>query len=287
MREGPSVEGEVDSRRLRRGQLHLLECLELLLGLLLGPGHRTHIDLHDLGGCSGPRVGDRQLDLYVGRLPHCHLRPVVVERGVGQAVPETEQRFDTVGIEVAIAHPGALGVDDLSVLAGIVAKGRGVLQPGREGDGQPARRAGVAKEVINQGIGPLFARVPEHHVGAHGAHPWHGDGRAGIDDDDSVGVGGRHPLHQLDLVTGKIEIVTVEALGLPVTVGPDDDHRHLGGGGRRHRAFHGVARQTGKGTDPKPGTGQSHRREFEAELILPVGDELKLPLDRGAAEAHK
>src|SRR5450759_2873349 len=57
--------------------------LELLLGLLLGPGHRMHIDLDDLGGCSGPRVGDRQLDLYVGRLPHCHLRPVVVERGVG------------------------------------------------------------------------------------------------------------------------------------------------------------------------------------------------------------
>src|SRR5450759_828885 len=83
VREGPVVEGEVDGRRLRRGQLHLLECLELLLGLLLGPGHRMHIDLDDLGGCSGPRVGDRQLDLYVGRLPHCHLRPVVVERGVG------------------------------------------------------------------------------------------------------------------------------------------------------------------------------------------------------------
>src|ERR1035438_10319667 len=101
--------------------------------------HVVHVQLHDLGAGSRPAVAhlDRHLDLLAGsHLGRRNLQAAVIERRVGEAVPERKQRLDVPLVEAAIANVDAFRVGDVQILAWIVSVGRRIGAPLGAGHGR-------------------------------------------------------------------------------------------------------------------------------------------------------
>ena len=74
------------------------------------------------------------------------------------------------------------------------------LAPGHR---QPTGRAGFAEKQIGGGPATLIAWPPHLKYRLDLVDPWHGDGLAGVENDDCVGVDRCHFLHQLVLFAGE------------------------------------------------------------------------------------
>ena len=105
-----------------------------------------------------------------------------------------------------------------------------LVQAGREGDGQAARRVHLAPDHVGNDLRPLLAGIPGLHNRADLVQPRHGHRSAGLQHDDGVGIGGGHGGDHGVLARGQGQVRHVGPFRLPA--GGEDDH-HVGpaGGG--------------------------------------------------------
>ena len=145
--------------------------------------------------------------------------------------PNGNTRLDLAAVVPAVAHEQPLGVGHLPVVAGEVAVRRRVIDLPWERRRETPTRVGVAEQHVDERVGHLLATEPRLHDRRHLVRPTasapvqpvftHHDG-AGIRGDD-----GRD---ERVLCARECERRAVLALGLPVVVRTDHDHRDVGGG---------------------------------------------------------
>ncbi len=139
-------------------------------------------------------------------------------------------------VEPLVADGGAFGIIvDAERLAGIVAAELGARQlvdRGREGRGQMARRVDFAAEHAGDGRAATGAGEPGFDDRAGLVEPRHGHRAARFEHDDGLGIGLGDGGNQSVLAIRQAQIRHIHALGGPLG-GEDDDDVALGGQLRR------------------------------------------------------
>lgn len=184
--EGVATDGDAHVACLTGLEPHFRETFEFLAR----PGQRrlqvADVELHHLGTgtVAGIRDGNGEGDAVVGG----HLLAVGsdfthLKGGVTQAVAEGEQGLGLELVGTTIAHEEPLLVflvDDVVLLApyageGIKAVGRHIVELGKPGEGELARRTRLAGEHIGEGVASLRTDEPPLDDGGHLVFPRHGD----------------------------------------------------------------------------------------------------------------
>mmetsp|Transcript_28927 Transcript_28927/g.66928 ORF Transcript_28927/g.66928 Transcript_28927/m.66928 type:complete len:415 (+) Transcript_28927:260-1504(+) len=216
-----------------------MEALELEGRLFRGRGegevelrnlrsrHKTgvlNVHCDDSDGRAGGR-GDRRESANVG----------VGEVGVRQSMAKTEQRLDFVlsippVTDKELLRVGGVGrVVDGKARVLRVAHLHLVLLVGH-GDGQTRTGVHVTVEDVRDGVAGLLPRHKGHHDRLDLVSPGHQDSAGGVDNDDSVGVGGDNCLDQCVLSHWKGQVDTVSALAGRRGREHNSDVGSLGGG---------------------------------------------------------
>lgn len=192
------VKVDLDTLGLARLEVvDLLERLEGDLGVLEargGLGRGSSVEVDTVVGGDAASVGDvdRSLEAPVGgggALGGLDLEVVVLEARVRETVAEGEERLDAASVVVLVADPNALLVVDTS--AGrleVLRRGNVTLALG-EGDGETTGGNLAAVDDVGDGVTGLVTAVPGLHDTGDLVDPGHRDGRAALEDNNSVGVG--------------------------------------------------------------------------------------------------
>ena len=130
---------------------------------------------------------------------------------VAEAVAEGEERIDLLLVEPAVADVdafavGGLAVDALHGALGMLGVGGGVVVEAlAPGDGQAAGGADLAGEQIGCGPAAFIAGPPHFEDRLDLVDPGQGDGLAGVEYDDGVGIDGGDFFDELVLLAGQAE----------------------------------------------------------------------------------
>ena len=151
----------------------------------------------------------------------------------------------------------------------------------REGVDQLAAGVHAAEENVGYGIGAVTAREPCFQNRRGRLDPRHGDGVAGFENHDGVGVGLGHRGDDVVLVVRQREVGQVHAFAGPA-IGEDDGHvRALGGLSSLGRVGAGVVLHRGVRSACLNGL---QRRGWEPDLFHPVRGAFARGLDGIAAD---
>lgn len=98
----------------------------------------------------------------------------------------------------------------------------------REGERKLSRRVDLPEEHVPQSVAELVSAEEGMQDGRSVLDPGHSQWSTRLSDDDGVGVGGEDRFDERVARAGEGDVVSVEALGLPVRVGADDDDGDCG-----------------------------------------------------------
>ena len=152
-----------------RGQLHLVECLELSDGGHNGTYRIPDIQLHDFAARPAARVFHADVHpqgVGRGELPGNSLHSGIFEPRVARSVSERIERF---GVREDVIAPRTVGGAFLVVVAfvrgQVIVVARQVSGALRKRDGEPARRVRLPEKYSCDGGSGLLAGIPLHEHG--------------------------------------------------------------------------------------------------------------------------
>ena len=185
-----------------------------------------------------------------GELRRRHRGCVERERRVRETVAEAEPGIDAPRVVPAVADEHAFAVAHLAALAGIARERGRVLDAHRNAWWAASPTGDTSPESTSASAWPHSSPANQHWtIALTSSAQAMSTGDAVFTTTDRAVVDRGDRAHELVLRRRQRHRLAVVALGLPVAVGPDDAHHHVGARRERDRPFEQIGRRRRRAPD--------------------------------------